>query len=264
LIGGTDRDYLDGGEGNDELHGDEDQDALLGGGGNDTLIGGAELDYLDGGDGNDVYIVGYNDAPVKGNTLEAITDSGGTDELVLEANPNELVVNLQDDGHLTLSWAGLSQGVIIAGGSAIEKFTFANGVSLSRAELLALGSNPAAVHQPCSRSGRPFPRTGATRTESPASRAWGVSWKPHPSSPQSATTGTMTTYHHPERQPAEQIRIPIIACRHVHAIFRAFTLTPHAEHDHGNKTFRRNPQDTVGAARALALQRAQRSAGSAD
>jgi hypothetical protein len=110
--------------------------------------------------------VGYNDAPDSGHVLETITDSGGADELVLEANPDELVVNLQDDGHLALYWAGLSQGVIIVGGSAIEKFTFANGVSLSRAELLALGSNPpqppnaAAVHQPCFRSGRPLSPNG--------------------------------------------------------------------------------------------------------
>ena len=63
LKGGAGRDFIDGGAGNDTIYGDDGvsndtsntgNDLLLGGAGNDTIRGGGGNDILDGGTGNDV------------------------------------------------------------------------------------------------------------------------------------------------------------------------------------------------------------------
>ena len=70
-------DTLNGGTGNDILQGETGNDSLIGGDGNDQLAGGAGNDTLNGGEGDDIYY--YN----LGEGIDHITDSGGTDWLVL-------------------------------------------------------------------------------------------------------------------------------------------------------------------------------------
>lgn len=57
LSGGNGMDQLSGNDGNDSLNGGAGQDKLLGGNGNDTLNGGAGVDNMNGGLGNDTYYV---------------------------------------------------------------------------------------------------------------------------------------------------------------------------------------------------------------
>lgn len=54
----NDRDYVDGGAGNDTISGQDDDDTLLGGDGDDLLDGGIDEDLLEGGAGNDTIITG--------------------------------------------------------------------------------------------------------------------------------------------------------------------------------------------------------------
>ena len=56
LLGGAGRDWLDGGQGNDVLVGGDGNDFLLGQSGNDILIGGAGADVLNGGPGDDLMV----------------------------------------------------------------------------------------------------------------------------------------------------------------------------------------------------------------
>lgn len=52
------RDFLDGGEGADEIFGGDDADTIIGGLGSDSLDGGIDADDIDGGSGNDTIIGG--------------------------------------------------------------------------------------------------------------------------------------------------------------------------------------------------------------
>ncbi|PAY99833.1 MAG: hypothetical protein CAK90_08505 [Spartobacteria bacterium AMD-G4] len=72
-------------------------DTLIGGSGNDTLDGGADADSLDGGLGNDYYIVD--------NVGDVISDSGGTDTILVN----------------------VSGGFTLAGGSVIENLILGTG-----------------------------------------------------------------------------------------------------------------------------------------
>jgi hypothetical protein len=67
----------------------------------------------------------------------------------------------------------------------------------------------------------------------------------------------MTTHHHPDREPAEQI---IIFPLHETLFMIGFagSSSPHLEARHDGRTSRWNPQDSAGAACALALQRWQK------
>ena len=72
-------------------------DTLIGGSGNDTLDGGADADSLDGGLGNDYYIVD--------NVGDVISDSGGTDTILVN----------------------VSGGFTLGGGSVIENLVLGTG-----------------------------------------------------------------------------------------------------------------------------------------
>ena len=124
-------DYLDGGAGADKLYGN---------GGDDILIGGTGDDTLEGGAGQDSYI--YN----VGDGIDTITDTKA-DKNVLRfgagVNKDNITLRL---GSLMLD-LGNGDAVHIAGfdrndvynSSSISSFEFADGSTLSTAELLARG-----------------------------------------------------------------------------------------------------------------------------
>lgn len=86
MLGGAGNQLLFGDAGNDTLDGGAGNDLLFGGSGNDTLIGGSGNDLLHGGTGNDTLQGGaHNDTYrfERGDGVDTIQDSGGTDTLVL-------------------------------------------------------------------------------------------------------------------------------------------------------------------------------------
>ena len=122
-------DYLDGGAGDDTIRGNEGDDILLGGAGKDKLIG---------GEGADTYI--YN----RGDGADSITDTN------LDNNILRFGVGIRkEDIHLRLnsSLLDLGNGDVIkiegltaddaVNSSSIRAFEFADGSSLSMAQLLA-------------------------------------------------------------------------------------------------------------------------------
>lgn len=133
LDGGADNDTLQGGTGNDNLFGDEDDDILIGGAGTDTLIGGA---------GNDTYIINAGDG------IDYIVDefaTPGANTVRFGAGVNQADIKLRQ-GSLLLDLGG-GNGVHIEGFNfndvlntvGIGSFQFADGSSLTAAELLARG-----------------------------------------------------------------------------------------------------------------------------
>lgn len=124
-------DYLDGGSGADKLYGND---------GDDTLIGGAGNDTLDGGAGQDAYI--YN----AGDGIDTIIDTMSENNILrfgAGVNKNNIKLHL---GSLMLD-LGNGDAVHIANfnqndvfnSSTISSFEFADGSTLSTAELLARG-----------------------------------------------------------------------------------------------------------------------------
>ncbi|WP_339852659.1 Hint domain-containing protein [Roseovarius nubinhibens] len=61
-----DRDYVDGGAGNDTISTGDDRDTILGGAGNDVIDGGLDDDDINGGDGDDLIIAGEGSDTVLG------------------------------------------------------------------------------------------------------------------------------------------------------------------------------------------------------
>ncbi len=94
LRGGSGDDALEGGSGDDTLEGGQNDDTLRGGTGNDTLRGGTGNDTLRGGSGNDRYLFGNN---ANGNA-DSISDSGGTDTVVLEEDNLDLSNSISMNG----------------------------------------------------------------------------------------------------------------------------------------------------------------------
>ncbi|WP_339058380.1 calcium-binding protein [Candidatus Regiella endosymbiont of Tuberolachnus salignus] len=81
-----------GDQGNDQLYGGRENDKLFGGAGKDTLKGNGGDDDLDGGEGDDSYLY------LRGDGRDFITDSGGTDKLILLGEIAESDVQLEIDG----------------------------------------------------------------------------------------------------------------------------------------------------------------------
>ncbi len=124
-------DYLDGGSGNDKLYGN---------GGDDILIGGANNDDLFGGTGQDTYIFNPGDG------VDTITDTKSENNILrfgAGISSNNVTLHL---GSLMLD-LGNGDAVHIEGfdqndvfnSSSISSFQFADGSSLTTAELLARG-----------------------------------------------------------------------------------------------------------------------------
>lgn len=92
-----DRDYVDGGEGNDTILTGDDADTIFGGAGNDNIDAGIDDDYIDGGDGDDtidgsigndtIFGGAGNDSIIAG--IDAASDYVGDDPLFPAGDPNQ-------------------------------------------------------------------------------------------------------------------------------------------------------------------------------
>ncbi|MCK9983854.1 MAG: hypothetical protein AzoDbin1_00326, partial [Azoarcus sp.] len=126
-------DYLDGGLGND---------VLLGNGGDDVLVGGKGDDTIYGGEGNDTYIynVGdgidtlYDDFTTPGANTLRFGEGVDKDNIILRKG--SLLLDLGNGDQIHIEGFN-SQDVFNS--SAIGRFQFADGTSLSVSELLARG-----------------------------------------------------------------------------------------------------------------------------
>jgi Ca2+-binding RTX toxin-like protein len=104
---------VDGGAGDDEIHGTRGNDTLLGGTGVDRLFGYAGNDLLDGGEGNDT-LIGHEgtDTLVGGDGADTLAGGAGTDSFrfqqsILDLAELDLVQDYLDD---TLVFAGYAPG----------------------------------------------------------------------------------------------------------------------------------------------------------
>ena len=141
LIGTEGADALSGQWGNDTLIGLGGDDALSGGGGKDVLNGGAGNDVLTGGVGGDTYVF---DA---GNGIDTIVDNPGEgNTLVFGASVDPASVTLSL-GSLLIKTGNGDDAIHIQGfdpnnvqaAPVIESFQFANGTTLTYAQLLERG-----------------------------------------------------------------------------------------------------------------------------
>jgi|CXWL01.1.fsa_nt_gi Ca2+-binding RTX toxin-like protein len=130
----TQRDLLDGGDGNDTLYGDYSNisagnDWLEGGSGNDSLIGGDGNDFLEGGSGNDalygnagndVLLGNSNDDRLIGGTGNDYLNGGtGRDLLSGDADNDTLYID-NDLGELNLTTNALKYGML--GGAGADTY----------------------------------------------------------------------------------------------------------------------------------------------
>ena len=112
LLGLDGQNWIDGGGGDDVIHGGHDNsgDILIGGDGNDIIFGGSGNDDLQGGDGNDTFIMtaGFRTDDVDGGAGD--TDIITLDSVLTQADVDDLSSWLTlDPGH---SITGTADGVI--------------------------------------------------------------------------------------------------------------------------------------------------------
>ena len=140
LSGGAGNDTLIGGSGNDYLYGDSGQAGI---GGNDRLAGGLGNDVLDGGEGNDIYEFNLGDG------TDDVFDSGQShDTIQFGSGISSSSVSLTtDSGRIFVKVGDGPDGVILGGvgdvfgSKTIEQFQFADGTTLTYADLIARGFN---------------------------------------------------------------------------------------------------------------------------
>ena len=87
-----DRDFVDGGEGNDTIRTGDDADTILGGSGNDNINAGIDDDTVDGGSGNDRIVGGEGNDTI---------DGGAGDDTIYAGNDPDLGLDefdIEDDG----------------------------------------------------------------------------------------------------------------------------------------------------------------------
>ncbi len=87
----NDRDFVDGGDGNDTIFTGDDDDTILGGDGNDVIDAGIDDDTVEGNDGDDTIIGGEGNDEIDGGDGDDLI-YGGLDDSVPD------VVNIPDDG----------------------------------------------------------------------------------------------------------------------------------------------------------------------
>lgn len=85
----NDRDFVDGGDGNDTISTGDDQDIIFGGAGDDTIDGGLDDDTIDGGDGDDVIIGGHGSDTIDG--------GAGNDEIWGGLGAGSDPLNIEDE-----------------------------------------------------------------------------------------------------------------------------------------------------------------------
>jgi len=98
----NDRDYVDGGAGNDTITTGDDRDTVIGGTGDDVIDGGIDDDVIDGGDGADRIVGGEGSDKIDGGI--------GNDTIYAGLDPDSGVsdvVNIEDDGSNPLFGADL-------------------------------------------------------------------------------------------------------------------------------------------------------------
>jgi Ca2+-binding RTX toxin-like protein len=156
LVGGLDDDLLDGeagtdllagGSGNDTLYGGDGSDKLEGGEGNDILNGGAGDNVLLGGAGDDTYTLALGDGS------SVIDDQSGANRILYGDGifADDIVAAYTDpafgsqDLVLTYGGGASSRTSIKGGGAAIGSLEFADGTTLSLAQLLATNLAPGFV-----------------------------------------------------------------------------------------------------------------------
>lgn len=146
--GGTaGNDSLVGGSGNDSLDGFEGNDTLSGNGGNDFLRGGAGTDSISGGDGNDTIDAatigpgeqipedfaadsvqgGFGDDLYYVRSDDLISDSGGTDTVVIDAWNYTLPAGFENLRYETYSWSdGEGYAISYRGNAANNRIEIKN------------------------------------------------------------------------------------------------------------------------------------------
>lgn len=149
LVGNTGSDTLDGGDGNDSIYGSDGDDTLIGGSGADLLLGESGADTYLGGAGpdtlsdsstasNDIYVWG------RGEGIDTLSDSGGTDRLDILAGVTEDQIWLRKVGNnLELSVIGTSDSLTINGwytstANQVESFKLADGQALLASQVQQL------------------------------------------------------------------------------------------------------------------------------
>jgi Ca2+-binding RTX toxin-like protein len=168
LLGDAGDDTLFGGEGNDHLEGGVGADLLAGEAGNDVLIGGADADVLFGGAGNDNLQGGAGDDELIGGAgADTLAGGAGADTYVFNLGDGvDSIIDTPGEGNKVVFGAGISADDISVGiGSlvvrvgftadavhiqgfdpanptvpvGIETFEFADGTTLTQADLVARG-----------------------------------------------------------------------------------------------------------------------------
>ena len=140
LYGEGGDDWLYGGEGNDEIHGGLGDDRLWGGTGNDFLAGHQGDDHLIGGAGSDTYIWGRaqgSDTIEEDNSAATAQDIDTVRLQHIASTANWKLTRQGQD--LILGFEGQTltlRGQLATGGHAIEQVRFADGVTLSAAQLV--------------------------------------------------------------------------------------------------------------------------------
>ena len=140
LYGEGGDDWLYGGEGNDEIHGGLGDDRLWGGTGNDFLAGHQGDDHLIGGAGSDTYIWGRAQGSDTIEEDSSAATAQDIDTVRLQHIASTANWKLTRQGQdLILGFEGQTltlRGQLAAGGHAIEQVRFADGVTLSAAQLV--------------------------------------------------------------------------------------------------------------------------------
>jgi VCBS repeat-containing protein len=148
LLGGAGNDHLYGDQayagvgtppteahGGDTLRGGAGNDFLYGDGGDDTLEGGKDVDTLIGGAGDDTYLFRAGDG------ADTISDESGDDTLRFGSGITLASVSLAGNAigqfqNLFMTIGGAGDSITVAGGSAIDRFEFGDGTSMSLQELV--------------------------------------------------------------------------------------------------------------------------------
>lgn len=139
INGGGGNDNITAGAGNDTVYGDLGADILNGGLGDDILDGGVGNDSLTLGNGNDIVILR---AGAGVDTVNANDTAGGFDVIQFaDVATSGIVSATQSSNNLIIDYAS-GDRVTISGqfiaANAVDAFQFADGVSYTAAELLAL------------------------------------------------------------------------------------------------------------------------------
>ncbi len=138
LAGGAGNDILFGGSGNDFLYGDSGQSGV---GDDDRLTGGLGHDVLDGGGGNDIYEFNLGDGS------DDVSDSGQSNDTILFGSgiTSSSVTLTSDSGRIFVKVGAGLDGILLGGvgdvfgSQTIEQFQFADGATLTYADLIARG-----------------------------------------------------------------------------------------------------------------------------